>query len=218
MNKVIITWVSEWLGYEVAKQLLWKWLEIVWLSRSKPDLDIIHFSVDFTDEAGLQETIQKIKHQHPVFDAVINCAGIMSIEELDAISQGELKKVFEINVFAPVLLVSGLTQEIKNNEADIVNVASTVWLKAYPSQCAYGASKWAMRWVTENFQLEFKGTKTRVIGFNPGWFRSRILEKVTWIKSDLSAYMMAEDIATALIQTLELPKNMEVSQITINRK
>jgi NADP-dependent 3-hydroxy acid dehydrogenase YdfG len=57
-----------------------------------------------------------------------------------------------------------------------------------------------------------------VIGFNPGGFKSRILEKVTGVASDLSAYMMAEDVATALIQTLELPKNMEVSQIIINRK
>lgn len=218
MKKVIITGVSEWLWYEVAKKLLNKWVQIVGLSRNKPDLDILHYEVDFNTEWDLENIVQKIKQEHPIFDAIINCAGVMSLEDIDAITNSELKRVFEVNVFAPVVLVSWLAQEIKNNEADIVNVSSTVWGKAYPSQCAYWASKWALRGVTENFQLEFKGTKTRVIGFNPGGFRSRILEKVTWITSDLLAYMMAEDVATALIHTLELPKNMEVSSIVINRK
>jgi len=221
MKKVIITGVSEGLGYEVAKQLLQKWVQIVWISRQKPDLDIFHHSADFTDEKAVEDVIVKIQNEHPLFDALINCAWILSIQELENISMWDVKKLFDINLFAPIALVAWLCENIRKNQSDIVNVSSTVWLKAYPSQLAYWASKWAIRWVTENLQLEFKGTKTRVIWFHPGWFQSWIFAKATGVpidSLDLSWYMKAEDIALAMIQTLELPKNMEVSSIVINRK
>ncbi len=218
MKKVIITGVSEWLWYETAKILLERGVEVVWISRNTPNIAITHIACDFTLKESLENCIQEIKQNHTNFDALINCAWIMSLQEIDTINYEELEKLFRINVFAPIQLVSWLFNEIKNNSADIVNVASTVGFKAYESQCAYWASKWSLRWVNENLRLEFKWTKTRIIWFNPGGFKSKIFEKATGIKADLSAYMEAEDVAKVLIQTLELPKNMEVSEIIINRK
>lgn len=75
-----------------------------------------------------------------------------------------------------------------------------------------------MRGFIENLRLELKDTKCRVIGFNPGGFKSKIFEKGTGKKVDLSGYMEAADIAKLLVHILELPKNMEVSDIVINRK
>lgn len=218
MKKVIITGVSEGLGYEVAKQLIAKWVIVVGISRSTPDLDIHHISCDLSSEDKLEELVEVLKSEHSDLDALINCAGILQVEEADKISYKNTQKLFGVNVLAPMMLISWLFNCIKNNGADIVNVSSTVWFKAYDSQCAYWASKWSLRWVTENFRLEFKGTKTRIIWFNPWGFKSRIFEKATWYQPDLSPFMEVSDIAKALIQTLELPKNMEVSEIIINRK
>ena len=221
MKKVIITGVSEGLWYEVARKLLRKWVTIIWLSRKNPDLDIIYYKVDFNNESETIWVIDKIKKNHSDFDTLINCAWILSIQELQNISINDVKKLFDVNVFAPIMLISSLADIIRDSEWDIVNVSSTVWLKAYQSQLAYWASKWAIRWVTENLQLEFKGTKVRVIWFNPWGFQSWIFAKATWVpidSLDLSTYMKADEVADILIQTLELPKNMEVSSITINRK
>lgn len=218
MKRVIITGVSEGLGYETAKVLLTKWVEVIGISRNKPDIDIIHLKTDLTSKSDIESTIQQIIMNYREFDALIHCAWILTVEHLNEIDSDKLEKLFSVNVFAPMLLTSGLFDVIKNNHADIVNVSSTVWLKAYENQCAYGASKWALRGITENLQLEFKGTKTRVIWFHPGGFQSRIFEKATGIKNDLENFMKAEDVAKALVSTLELPKNMEVSYIVINRK
>lgn len=218
MKRVIVTWVSEWLWYELAKIFLEKWVEVVWLSRTKPDIKINHIFVDFTKESDLEKAIVTIKDKYWEFDAIINCAWILSIEKIDKIKYEELDKVFKVNVFAPVLLVSKLTKLIKENESDIVNVSSTVWLKAYEDQCVYWASKWSIRWVTENFQTEFKWTKTRVIWFHPWGFKSRLFEKATWESADLSNFMEPKDIAKFMVTILELPKNMEVSHVVINRK
>lgn len=217
-KRIIITWVSEWLGYELAKLYLESWYEVIWLSRTKSDLDIVHLKTDLTKEEEISNTVKVIKEDYKEFEFVVNCAWVMSVEELNDIKYKSLEDVFKLNVLAPMFLVSSLTDLIRKNESDIVNVASTVAFKSYESQATYCSSKWALRGFTQNLQLEFKWQKSRVIWFNPGGFKSRILQKVTWVKTDLSPYMEPREIAKLLKQILDLPKNMEVSEIVLNRK
>jgi NADP-dependent 3-hydroxy acid dehydrogenase YdfG len=73
----------------------------------------------------------------------------------------------KVNTLAPIFLTSQLFDLIKENEADIMNVGSTVGRKAYANQCAYATSKWALRGTSLNLQLELMKTKCRVIQFNP---------------------------------------------------
>jgi len=151
-------------------------------------------------------------------EAVVNCAGVMSLESLNNISASEIDRTFGVNVRAAMLLVSGLAEQLKQDHADIVNVASTVGLKAYPDQAAYGASKWAMRGFSQNLQVELKDTN-RVISLCVGGFNSDIAKKVTGKEiPDPENWMKPSDIATFIKQILDLPKNMEVTEIIINRK
>ncbi|MDD3793361.1 MAG: SDR family NAD(P)-dependent oxidoreductase [Candidatus Gracilibacteria bacterium] len=218
MSRVIITGGSEGLGLELSKLFLEKGFEVICLSRKKPEIDVIHIETNLTDEKSIQKTIDKIKTDYREFNCLINCAGVMDIADLGNIDYKKTEKLFKINVLAPIIITSELIDLIKQNESDIVNIGSTVGFKAYEKQCSYGASKWAIRGINENLQLELKKTKCRVIGFNPGGFKSKIVEKATGIKPDLSPYMEPKELAKLLIQILELPKNMEVSEIIINRK
>ncbi|MDQ6984854.1 MAG: hypothetical protein Q9M91_03890 [Candidatus Dojkabacteria bacterium] len=54
---------------------------------------------------------------------------------------------------------------------------------------------------------------------NPGGFNSKIHEKATGVAiEDPSKWMDPQDLASLIIQILKLPKNMEVSNIIVNRK
>jgi uncharacterized protein len=218
MDRVIITGASEGLGAEIAKLLAERGTEVVCLSRNAPAEHVVHIPTDLADKESIENAVKVIREQFATFSCLINCAGIMSIALPEALDYEETERLFRINVLAPLMLASGLMDLIKTNGADIVNVGSTVGFKAYESQAAYGASKWALRGVNENLRLELKKTPCRVIGFNPGGFKSRILEKATGRSGDLSAYMDPCDIAKFLVNILDLPKNMEVSDVTINRK
>jgi short-subunit dehydrogenase len=219
MKMAIITGASDGLGLELAKLLLKKNYEVVGISRNKPSLAGIKFiKADFTKDGDIRKVITTIKKDFPDFDFLINCAGIMSVRSIDDLNYTEVENLFRVNVFSQMMLVSGLMDNIKKNGADIVNVCSTVGFKAYENQLAYGSSKWAVRGINENLRLELKGTKSRVIGFSPGGFKSRIFEKATGIKPKLDAYMEPAELAKLIVQLLELPKNMEVSDIIINRK
>lgn len=219
MKRVIITGASDGLGLELAKSFSQKGVEVLSISRSDPKIKkVVHLKTDLTDKDQIKQIIQAINDRFKTFDVLINCAGVINIKPLDSLDFKETEELFRINVIAPMILTSGLLNLIKKNEADIVNVGSTIGFKAYEKQCAYGASKWAMRGFNENLRLELKNTKVRVIGFMPGGFKSKLFEKATGVKANLDPYMDPKDLAKLMIQILELPKKIEVSEIIINRK
>lgn len=126
----------------------------------------------------------------------------------------------KVNVLAPIYLVTQLITLIKESEADILNVGSTIGTKAgYTDQIAYTTSKWAIRGTSYNLQLELKKYNCRVIQFNVGGMNTRMHTK--WTGKEIEhpeEWMNPADIADLMIHILKLPKMIEVSEITINRK
>ncbi len=83
----------------------------------------------------------------------------------------------------------------------------------------YSASKWAVRGFAKSLQDEFKELPNRVISFCPGGFKSDIVKKVNGEElQNPDEWMNPEYIALFIKQILDLPKNMEVSEVIINRK
>ena len=217
-KRLIITGGSDGLGLKISEIFIDNGYDVVCLSRTKPKLKVTHIATDLTDEESVENAISTIKSKFSKFDFLVNCAGIMSVKPLNSTTLKEIDTVFRINVLSHMRIVSGLFDLIKANGADVVNVGSTVGFKAYENQTAYGSSKWAVRGFVESLRLELKNTPCRVIGFYPGGFKSRITEKATGVKGDLSAYMEPKYIAKVMFDALNLPKDMEISEIIINRK
>jgi 3-oxoacyl-[acyl-carrier protein] reductase len=217
---IIITGASDGLGLQLAKLYKEAGKTVINISRHKSEFANMDIFCDLTKGSDVKKAVEQIVAMEEPLEALINCAGVLSVQPLGKITEEEVDKVMSVNVRAAILLVSGLIEKIKKDEADIVNVSSTVGLKGYVEQAAYGASKWAMRGFSANLQTEMKGTPSRVISFCPGGFKSKLFEKATGIDNtkDGSKWMDAEQVALALKQVLDLPKNMEVTEIVINRK
>ena len=217
---IIITGASDGLGLQLAKLYQGSGKTIVNISRRESEFASINLLHDLSNEIEVKKTVEEVLKIDESLEAIINCAGVLSVQPLGEITGDEFDRLMSTNVKPAILLVSSLIEKIKKDGSDIVNVSSTVGLKGYLSQAVYGASKWAMRGFSANLQVELKGTKSRVISFCPGGFKTKLFEKATGIDNteDVSQWMRAEDVAVALKQTLDLPKNMEVSEIVINRK
>ncbi|HEY4963649.1 MAG TPA: SDR family oxidoreductase [Candidatus Saccharimonadales bacterium] len=217
----LITGASDGLGLEIAKLLVSKNNTVVSLSRTKPDSEGIDWiKTDLISEESIGNTAEQLLERGEPIQALINCAAITSYEDIDNISALELDRMFKTNVTAPILLTSKLLGRLKRDGSDIVNIGASIALKSgYTQQSVYSTTKWALRGFTQNLAEELKATECRVISFLLGGFNSRMHEKVTGQPIiDLENWMRAEDIATCLVQLLELPKNMEISEILINRK
>ncbi len=217
MKTAIITGVNEGLGLEISRLLVTQGWKIIGISRHKGEIGE-HIEGDLTKDDDIKKIVTEIKEKYFAFDILINCAGKLNITELNKLEYSEVENLFKLNVLAPIMLISGLIDLIKSNEADIVNIGSTIGFKAYEKQLAYRASKWAVRGINENLRLELKGTRCRVIGFNPGGFKSRIFEKATGEKIDLAPFMDPKDLANIIVNAINQPKTVEISEIIVNRK
>jgi len=216
---IVITGASDGLGLELAKLYRSANKTVVNISRRKSEYADINVLHNLREGSEIEKAAKEVAAIDEPLEAIVNCAGVMSIQPLGKITEDEIKRVMSTNLKSAILLVSNLAERIKKDGTDIVNVASTVGLKAYIDQAVYGASKWAMRGFSANLQLELKDTQCRVISFCVGGFNSDIAKKVAGQDiQDPENWMSSEDIAKYMKQTLDLPKNMEVSEVIINRK
>jgi short-subunit dehydrogenase len=216
---IVITGASDGLGYQIAKLYKQAGKTVVNVSRRACEHADHNVLADLTQSTQVEKAAQMILAIDEPLEAVINCAGVMSFQPLANITADEIERVMSTNVNSAMLLVSRLTDRIKQDGADIVNVASTVGLKAYPDQAAYGASKWAMRGFSANLQVELKDTPCRVISFCVGGFKSELSKKANGKDiADPQNWMNPADIAVCMKQMLDLPKNMEISEVIISRK
>lgn len=217
---IIITGASDGLGLEVAKLYKAANKTVVNISRREAKYADKNILQDLTKGPNIQEAAEAVKAIDEPLEAIINCAGVLSVQSLGAITEDEIKRVMATNVKPAILLVSNLIDRIKKDGSDIVNVSSTAGLKGNIDQAVYNASKWALRGFSANLQAELKDTQCRVISFCPGGFKTKLFEKGTGVDNtaDGSEWMEAKDVALCLKQLLDLPKNMEVSEIIVNRK
>ncbi len=217
-NRIIVTGASDGLGKEFGKLCVNNNIEVVCLSRTKPDYPCVFVKTDLSVEADIINAVAQIREKYTNFDALVNCAGIHSTQDMENIDSADLQKVMEVNVMAPILLTSALWSLIKDNEADILNVGSTAGKKGNAKECVYGASKWAVQGFTQTMQTELKNTKSRVMMFNPGGMNTKFFEKFSHQEKDVSKFMNPKDVADVMLYILKLPKQLEVSEIIINRK
>ena len=94
-----------------------------------------------------------------------------------------------------------------------------LWTEQYKNHYECFTSKWAIRGTSYNLQLELKKYNCRVIQFNVGGMNTRMHTK--WTGKEIEhpeEWMNPADIAELMMYVLKLPKMIEVSEITINRK
>lgn len=217
---IVITGASDGLGHQLAKLYKEAGKTVVNISRSKCEYADYNILLSLREGTDIEKAAKAVIAIDEPLEALVNCAGVLSVQPLGKITEDEVKRVMSTNVKSAILLVSNLAERIKQDGTDIVNVASTVGLKGYVDQAVYGASKWAMRGFSNNLQIELKDTPCRVISFCPGGFKSKLFEKATGDDNTTSEgeWMKPEDVAMFMKQILDLPKNMEVSEVIINRK
>ena len=103
-------------------------------------------------------------------------------ERLGAIATefGDWQRVFQVNVFAPLLLARGLCDELTRAKGSIVNVTSIAGSRVHPfAGAAYGTSKAALAGLTREMAGDFGPLGVRVNAISPGEIDTAILSPGT---------------------------------------
>lgn len=217
---IVITGASSGVGLELAKLYKEEGKKVVNISRRASEFADVNIVKNLREGPEIIAAARAVEEIEEPLEAIINCIGVYSEAGFGAITEEEIKRLMSSNVKAPMLLVSELFERIKKDGADVVNVVSkagTANGTITPMSPIYAASKWAERGFTLSLQAALKDTPCRVVSFCPGGIKTNLFKKAD-ADVDVTGWMDPADIAAFIKKILDLPKNMEVSEVLINRK
>ena len=121
-----------------------------------------------------------------------------------------LRKLFDVNVFAPIDLIRSLLPLLRNGtKPAIVNIGSVLAFAAVPNKSEYCASKFALRGFSDSLRAELAHEGIDVISVHPNTTKSeffdRLVEKTGEAATNPSP-MSSRDVALRILHALERGK------------
>jgi NAD(P)-dependent dehydrogenase (short-subunit alcohol dehydrogenase family) len=170
-STVLITGCSSGFGLETARFFLDKGWRVIATMRA-PREDLLPRSdrlrvlpLDVTDAESIQRCVQAAG---PI-DALVNNAGVGLLAPLEGIALANARAVFETNTLGTMAMTQAVVPQLRQRRAGVVvNVTSSVTLKALPLLSVYTASKAAVNAFTESLALELAPFDVRVRLVLPG--------------------------------------------------
>jgi NAD(P)-dependent dehydrogenase (short-subunit alcohol dehydrogenase family) len=168
MQTIMITGCSSGFGLETAKLFLERGWNVVAAMRTS-DADVLPRSerlklvaLDVTDAASIQGAVDAAG---PI-DALVNNAGIGVLAALEGTTVATAREVFETNTIGTIAMTQAVLPQFRARRGGtIVNVTSSVTVKALPLLSVYTGSKAAVNAFTESLALELApfGIHTRLV-------------------------------------------------------
>ena len=147
-------------------------------SLSERGVQLATHIVDVSDESAMQAFAQDIAARHGRVTLLINNAGVAMHGRFEEISLDDLRWLMGINFWGVVYGVKYFLPLLKREpRAHIVNISSLFGIVAPAGQCAYSASKFAVRGFTEALRHELEGTSVFVSCVHPGGIRTPIARR-----------------------------------------
>lgn len=188
-NKVwFITGAARGIGLSLARQAMAKGDSVAATSRTLESLrqafgedsaQFLALEVDLVSEASVKAAIDKTIATFGRIDRVVNNAGYGQQGAVEALSDAELRRNFDVNVFAPLhVLRHSLPHLRRQRSGHIFNVASIVGFQGgYAGWGSYVASKFALAGLTETLAAELAELGIKATVVYPGPVRTGFLSK-----------------------------------------
>jgi len=148
------------------------------LSTTKENISL--HTTDITNLSLVKQLVTNVKGQHNKINGLINVAGIIQpyIDILD-VDYNTINRVMNVNFFGTLHMVKEFIPELLNEKkAYLLNVASMGGFLAVPGQSIYGASKAAVKLLTEGLYAELKNSNINVTVVFPGGVNTGIADRL----------------------------------------
>lgn len=134
--------------------------------------------VNVSDKNAVETLPEEIIDIHGAVDGLINNAGIIQpFVRLNDLQYDAIERVISVNLYGPIYLTKAfLPHLLKRPEAHIVNVSSMGGFFPVPGQTLYGASKAAVKLLTEGLYAELIETNVQVTVVFPGAIATNIAQ------------------------------------------
>ena len=187
---VVVTGAGSGMGREITLELVRRGAKVAGVDMRKETLaetkklakalggTVETFALDITDAAAVAKLPAQVEKKLGPADALINNAGIIQkfvkVNELDI---EDAMRVMRVNFEGPLMLIKAfLPGLLTRPEAHLLNVSSMGAYAPVPGQSVYGASKAAIKLLTEGLRSELKGTSVGTTLVFPGAIATNIAQ------------------------------------------
>ena len=177
---IVVTGAAGGVGRQLVFQLLEKGATVAAVDISQERLDetakianskqLTTHVCDLSKREAVEALFQEVVKQHKTVDGIINNAGIIQpFVKVNDLTYKQIDLVMNVNFFGTLYMCKTfLPHLLERPEAHILNVDSMGGFFPVPGQSIYGASKAAMKLLTEGLAAELIPTNVHVTIAFPG--------------------------------------------------
>ena len=184
----LITGASRGLGYTVAEFLArQRWTLILTARHEVPLLEAVkRLQATGASISAVPGDVTQDRHRRDLGDAVrrigrldllVNNASELGASPFPALVDYPLevlRRVFEVNVVAPLALIRACLPVLQKSRGLVVNITSDAARGAYPGWGGYGSSKAALELLSKTLANELRDAGVGVVAVDPGDLRTQM--------------------------------------------
>jgi NAD(P)-dependent dehydrogenase (short-subunit alcohol dehydrogenase family) len=184
---VFVTGTSSGVGEATARLFATKGWNVAAASRSAGKFEsgdkMLPLFLDVTDREAIAEAIEKTRHRFGGVDVLVNNAGIGLGGPLEAVTDQQLRKIFDTNFFGVAAMIQAVAPLMRlQKSGTIINVTSITGRLGLPFMSPYDATKFAVEGLSESLLYELSLFGVRVKLVEPGGVKTAFAHP--WARHD----------------------------------
>jgi NADP-dependent 3-hydroxy acid dehydrogenase YdfG len=235
-RRVVVTGASSGIGAATARLFREHGWSVLAVARRTDRLEALAaeigcdvFTADLTDQSQVDALRDHVAALGTIHALVNNAGGAYGMASVEASDPDDWTRMFDINVVATKRVTSALLPLLRlgaadGGHADIMTVTSIAGHLAYEGGGGYNAAKFGERALVEVLRLELAGEPIRVLEIAPGMVKTDEFSLVRFggdraradaVYDNVPDPLSAEDVAQAIVLTMELPAHVNLDLVTI---
>ena len=216
MKNWFITGVSRGIGKALAEAALARGDTVVGTVReSKPQIaerkGTFHcLPLEIRDPKAIETTVSRAFELAGGLDVVVNNAGYGLLSPVEDVSDAEMARLFEVNVFGPLRVIRAALPRLRaQRSGHIINITSIAGRAPNAGSGVYAATKAALEGLSQSLSQEVGPLGIKVTAVAPGAFRTDFLSDHSIRKTN----SRSDDYATSAGKVIEYLGTMDGKQI-----
>jgi 3-oxoacyl-[acyl-carrier protein] reductase len=154
----------------------------------------------------VQRLFEETKKAFGSLDLLVNNAGVFEFSPLEAVTETEFHREFNINVLGTILATREALKYFGPAGGSVINLSSVAGGKAIPNSVVYSATKGAVNAITRVLANELGARKIRVNAITPGPVETEGVHELGILGSDFEKQMVAGTPLGRIAQPVDIAR------------